>query len=54
MTPNPTLKTCPPQGDTWEELCGNIRTTVDAYFHDGPKPQAVRLHHVREESLSLI
>jgi predicted RNase H-like HicB family nuclease len=42
------------QGDTWEELCGNIRTTVDAYFHDGPKPQTVRLHHVREEILSLI
>jgi hypothetical protein len=35
------------QGDTWEELCGN------AYFHDGPKPQPVRLHHVREEILSL-
>ena len=42
------------QGDTWEELCGNVRKTVEAYFHDGPKPQTVRLHHIREEILSLI
>jgi hypothetical protein len=42
------------QGDTWEDLCTNIRKVVDHYFHDGPKPQTVRLHHVREEVLTLI
>jgi len=42
------------QGDTWEELCANVKKTVEAYFHDGPKPQTIRLHHVREQVLSLI
>jgi hypothetical protein len=30
------------QGDTWEALCANIRKTVEAYFHDGRKPQTIR------------
>jgi hypothetical protein len=42
------------QGDTWEDLCSNVRKVVEQYFHDGPKPQTVRLHHVREEVLTLI
>ncbi|MGC1903388.1 MAG: hypothetical protein WA715_06170 [Candidatus Acidiferrum sp.] len=42
------------QGDTWEDLCANVRKIVEHYFQDGPKPQTVRLHHVREEVLSLI
>jgi hypothetical protein len=42
------------QGDTWEELCVNVRRTVPAYFHDGPRPQTIRLHHIREEILSLM
>jgi predicted RNase H-like HicB family nuclease len=42
------------QGDTWEDLCANIRKVVDHYFHDGPKPQTVRLHHVREEVLNFV
>ena len=42
------------QGDTWEELCANVKKTVEAYFHDGPKPQTIRLYHVREQVLSLI
>jgi hypothetical protein len=32
------------QGDTWEELCVNVRQTVEAYFYDGPKPRTTRLH----------
>jgi hypothetical protein len=42
------------QGDTWEDLCANVKKTVVSYFHDGPKPQTIRLHHVREEILSMI
>jgi hypothetical protein len=41
------------QGDTWEQLCDNVKTTVERYFQDGPKPQSIRLHHVREEILPL-
>jgi hypothetical protein len=41
------------QGDTWEQLCENVKTTVERYFHDGPKPQSIRLHHVRDEVLTL-
>jgi predicted RNase H-like HicB family nuclease len=42
------------QGETWEDLCVNVKRVVERYFQDGPKPQAIRLHHVREEVLSLI
>jgi hypothetical protein len=42
------------QGDSWEDLCVNVKRVVERYFHDGPKPQSIRLHHVREEVLSLI
>ena len=42
------------QGDTWEDLCANVRKVVEHYFNDGPKPQTVRLHHVGEEVLTLI
>jgi len=41
------------QGDTWEQLCDNVKTTVERYFQDGPKPQMIRLHHVRDEVLTL-
>ena len=41
-------------GDTWEELRDNVKKTVESYFADGPKPQSVRLHHVREETIPLI
>ena len=41
------------QGDTWEDLCSNVRQTVEKYFREGPKPQAIRLHYVREEVLQL-
>lgn len=39
------------QGDTWEELRANVKDAVEGYFFDGPKPQAIRLHLVRDEVL---
>lgn len=36
------------QGNTWEELCSNVREAVSAYFFDQPRPAAVRLHLVRD------
>ena len=39
------------QGDTWEELRANVREAVEAFFFDRPKPQAIRLHLVRNEVL---
>jgi predicted RNase H-like HicB family nuclease len=39
------------QGDTWEQLRGNVREAVAAYFFDQPKPAAIRLHQVRDEVL---
>jgi predicted RNase H-like HicB family nuclease len=41
------------QGDTWEELRAMVRDAVEGYFFDGPKPQSIRLHLVRDEVLSL-
>jgi predicted RNase H-like HicB family nuclease len=40
------------QGNTWEELRTNVREAVSAYFFDQPKPNAVRLHLVRDELLT--
>jgi len=37
------------QGETWEELRANVKEAVEAFFFDGPKPQAIRLHLVRDE-----
>ncbi len=37
------------QGDTWEELRAMVIDAVHAYFFDGPKPPAIRLHLVRNE-----
>ena len=37
------------QGDTWAELRANIKDAVEAFFFDAPKPQAIRLHLVRNE-----
>ena len=41
------------QGDTWEELRANVRDAVEGYFFDGPKPEWIRLHLVRNEVLSM-
>lgn len=40
------------QGDTWEELCRNVREAVAAHFFDGLPPTTVRLHLVRDEVLT--
>jgi len=41
------------QGDTWEELRANVLDVVQAYYFDGPKPQWIRLHLVRDEVLAM-
>ena len=40
------------QGNTWDELCRNVREAVAAHFFDGQSPTAVRLHLVRDEVLT--
>ena len=40
------------QGDTWEALKQNVKEAVSAYFFDGAKPAAIRLHLVRDEVLA--
>jgi predicted RNase H-like HicB family nuclease len=37
------------QGDTWDELRAMVVDAVDGYFFDSVKPQAIRLHLVRDE-----
>jgi predicted RNase H-like HicB family nuclease len=41
------------QADTWEELRGNVREAVAAYFFDRPLPSSIRLHLVRDELLAV-
>jgi hypothetical protein len=41
------------QGDTWEQLRGNVKEAVAAVYFDGPSPDRVRLHLVRDEMLAL-
>jgi predicted RNase H-like HicB family nuclease len=41
------------QGDTWEELRAMVKDPVEGYFFDGPKPQTIRLHLVRDEVLTM-
>jgi len=41
------------QGDTWEELRAAVKDAVEGYFFDGPKPEWIRLHLVRNEVLSM-
>lgn len=40
------------QADTWDELRGNAKESVDAYFFDQSKPESIRLHLVRDEVLA--
>ena len=40
------------QGNMWDELRASVREAVTAYFFDQPKPNAVRLHLVRDELLA--
>lgn len=41
------------QGDTWDELRGNVREAVQVFYFDNPAPTSVRLHLVRDEVLAL-
>jgi predicted RNase H-like HicB family nuclease len=41
------------QADTWAELRANVKEAVQAYYFDGPKPENVRLHLVRDEMLAV-
>ncbi len=41
------------QGDTWDDLRNNVKEAVEVYFLDGPKPQSIRLHFVRDEVLAV-
>jgi predicted RNase H-like HicB family nuclease len=41
------------QADSWDELRGNVKEAVAAYFFDHPQtPTAIRLHLVRDEVLA--
>ena len=37
---------------TWDELCGNVRDAVAAYYFDIAAPRRVRLRLVRDEVLA--
>jgi len=41
------------QGKTWEELRANVKEATEAYFYDGPRPNYLRLHVVRDELLKM-
>jgi Zn-finger protein len=40
------------QADTWEDLRKNVREAVSAFYFDRQMPSTVRLHLVRDETLS--
>lgn len=39
------------QAESWEELRGNVKEAVAAYFFDSEAPTRIRLHQVRDELL---
>jgi predicted RNase H-like HicB family nuclease len=41
------------QGDTWDELRDNVVEAAAAYFFDRSGPERIRLHLVRDETLSV-
>jgi hypothetical protein len=41
------------EGDTWEQLRTKVLEATGAYFFDRPRPKRVRLHLVRDETLSV-
>ncbi len=41
------------QGNTWAELRANVKDAVEGYFFDGPKPDSIRLHLIRDEVFSI-
>lgn len=41
------------QGDTWDDLRGNVQEAVRGYYFDQPAaPKLIRLHLVRDELLA--
>ncbi len=40
------------EGDSWEELRKNVREAVTAFYFDRKMPSIIRLHFVRDESLT--
>ena len=41
------------QADSWEELRGNVKEAVAAYYYDSIPPRSVRLHLVRDELFAI-
>lgn len=41
------------EADTLPELQVNIRDAIRCHFEEGQQPKIVRLHHVREELLTV-
>ena len=41
------------QGDSWDELRGNVIEATAAFYFDQPRPQRIRLHLVKDEILSV-
>lgn len=39
------------EADTWDELRKNVLDATSAFFFDGPRPDRIRLHLVRDEIL---
>ena len=40
------------EGDTMEEIKGNIRETVECHFDEVNKPKLIRLHLIKEEVIA--
>jgi len=41
------------QGDTWDELRGNVIDATAAFFFDQPRPRRMRLRLVRRDASSV-
>jgi hypothetical protein len=41
------------QADSWDELRGNVREAVQAFYFDTVPPSAIRLRLVRDEVLAV-
>jgi len=39
------------EADTWDELRKNVLEATSAFFFDRPRPDRIRLHLVRDETL---
>ena len=41
------------EADTLDELPGKVREAVRCHFEEGTAPKVVRLHHVRDEVITV-